>query len=1274
MKSVKKKNVVNVSKRRKRFMVYNKIKKLLAVALTASVGVTSLPGIDYYASAATTETMEQSAKQVSLAGNTDISEEDEGVFKVTVDDNGNITADGSEYDPDGEYVSSVDTPFSWDNVNMYFVITDRFNNGDKSNDHSYGRSGTSSSVPSSYKSTFESVAGSYASSGEKDAGSYESRVGTFHGGDLKGLTDYIDNGYFDALGTNAIWITAPYEQVHGAVFAGGMKHYAYHGYYALDYTEVDGNMGTAEDLEKFIDTAHEHGIRVVFDIVMNHSGYPDSYTIAEYYGANSELLTSKWQQSYFGESESSYTWEWDYSTKNSEHGALNYTSAWNNSWFTTSWQRMMAGRYGDGYTADEGGDELTYCSSGLPDFKTEDSSGKSLPDILSRKWEKEGQLKEKTAETNAMLSACGYGQIGSASVKQYLVAWLSNWVREYGVDGFRCDTAKHVTIDCWKDLNTQCDKALKEWRSNNPDKPGAQWTDDFWMTGEVFGQGLSMNYGGVDYSQAFDSLINFTFQGVAGQKGSALEATYSSYATYCNSGSNQNALSYVSSHDKGIGARGASVGTALLLCPGGVQTYYGDETSRQTGAGGEHGSRSQMTWNDKACLSNWQKVGRFRRNHIAVGAGQHKKISDSPYTFSRTYKGKATVGSETKTDFEDKVVVSLPGSAGTYDVDVSSVFEDGTVLVDSHSGEEYTVEGGKVSATCDSNGVILLGEPTEEPVAKAKVSASVTSGTVKEGTYSDDTITVKLTAQNVKDATYAINDCEVVDFTDSAEITIGADTAYEEITKIKVEGTSATDNEKVSKEFTYQRSKEPTVGVASEGLYVRVKASDFDKAPQIYAYSGTGETATEYTSAWPGDSMELDSSGEYYVYNKADVTSEVMVIVHSYIASKEDTPAWRSSADMVDPDPVKGSVELEKGASSGTFKSVVMATGDPGRVDVKYVDANGEVLKEIYRVGVVDAEYTVYAPETLSSIAGYQRAEDTKSEVTGKFTAEGETVEFVYDPSDGPIRTVAPPTETPTVAPETKEPTSEPTMEPTSEPTSKPTSEPTTKPTTEPTTKPTTKPTSEPTTKPTQVPDNNMTTPPAITVTPSAIETPDPYTVSLSASPKSKQYKGCKVKLTAAATGGSGTYKYQFAAESSSGALQILRSYSKKATYTWTPKKTGTYKIIVYAKDTGNGDKVINKEISFKVQKAPTLVVKKLLVKKLKQLQYKLSTAASGGTGGYKYKFTYTYKGKTKVIKAYSSTKTKKISLKKKGTYKFTVYIKDSAGTVKKKNKTVKIK
>ena len=78
--------------------------------------------------------------------------------------------------------------FTWDNLLCYFVLTDRFANGDTTNDHSYYR---------------------------KNDLSGDENVATFHGGDIKGLTDNID--YFKKLGINAIWITAPYEQVHGWV-------------------------------------------------------------------------------------------------------------------------------------------------------------------------------------------------------------------------------------------------------------------------------------------------------------------------------------------------------------------------------------------------------------------------------------------------------------------------------------------------------------------------------------------------------------------------------------------------------------------------------------------------------------------------------------------------------------------------------------------------------------------------------------------------------------------------------------------------------------------------------------------------------------------------------------------------------------------------------------------------------------------------------------------------------------------------------------------------
>ena len=142
-----------------------------------------------------------------------------------------------------------------DNPIVYFAVTDRFANGNPGNDRSYGR-------------------------GPDGAG----EAGTFHGGDLAGLTQKLRDGYFAKLGVNALWITAPYEQIHGWVVGGkqSFKHYAYHGYWPLDYTRLDANMGTPDELRALLDTAHAQGIRVLFDVVMNHPGYADLRTLAEY--------------------------------------------------------------------------------------------------------------------------------------------------------------------------------------------------------------------------------------------------------------------------------------------------------------------------------------------------------------------------------------------------------------------------------------------------------------------------------------------------------------------------------------------------------------------------------------------------------------------------------------------------------------------------------------------------------------------------------------------------------------------------------------------------------------------------------------------------------------------------------------------------------------------------------------------------------------------------------------------------------------------------------
>lgn len=135
-------------------------------------------------------------------------------------------------------------PFDYRNANIYFVMVDRFNNGDTSNDQSYGR--------------------------QKDG---KEEIGTFHGGDLKGVIEKLD--YIQSLGTDAIWLSPIVEQVHGFVGggdSGSFPFYAYHGYWTRDFTKIDENFGRDEDLKTLVEEAHKRGIKVLLDAVINHSG------------------------------------------------------------------------------------------------------------------------------------------------------------------------------------------------------------------------------------------------------------------------------------------------------------------------------------------------------------------------------------------------------------------------------------------------------------------------------------------------------------------------------------------------------------------------------------------------------------------------------------------------------------------------------------------------------------------------------------------------------------------------------------------------------------------------------------------------------------------------------------------------------------------------------------------------------------------------------------------------------------------------------------------
>jgi len=532
-----------------------------------------------------------------------------------------------------------------DNPIVYFVVTDRFLDGNPANNNSYGR--TRESKP-------------------------EDDIGTFHGGDLAGLTTKINEGWFRELGVNGIWITAPYEQIHGWVVGGNkeFKHFAYHGYYALDYTLLDRNMGSEDELRALVKAAHAQGIRVIFDVVMNHPGYGDIRSLAEFIGPRTEKKVGVLWKGY------------EAATLRDYHSYIDYNDpAWLG-WWGPDWIRSGLRGYTEG-----GRDDYTMQLAYLPDFKTEQTKPVDVPPFLKNK-----------ADTRVKA-------LPNATVRDYLVTWLTQWVHDFGIDGFRCDTVKHVEPASWSALKQAGVAALADWKEHNPQLK----IDDapFWMTGEYWGQGIERT---ALYDAGFDNLINFKFQDSAEEalaKGGGIDAAtldklFADYAKVLAQPANHNVLSYISSHDTKLFDRTRLIDAAdvLLLAPGGVQIFYGDETARPTGpftsGDKQQGTRSDMNWSsiDAAVLEHWRRLGQFRAHHVALARGAHSKLADSPYTFARVAA-------------DDKVVVAV-GATGSGKIKVAGVFADGTTLRDAYTGSTAKVENGEVAIAPHARGVVLL--------------------------------------------------------------------------------------------------------------------------------------------------------------------------------------------------------------------------------------------------------------------------------------------------------------------------------------------------------------------------------------------------------------------------------------------------------------------------------------------------------------------------------------------------------------------------------------
>lgn len=144
--------------------------------------------------------------------------------------------------------------FDWDEAVVYFMMTDRFFDGNESNNTASG------------------------------ADTYGDNPGLYHGGDFAGVTAKLD--YLQDLGVNTIWITPIVENVKGVAVTDEGKedvpyNAAYHGYWASDFTKLNPTLGTTEEFETMISEAHKRGMRIMVDIVVNHAGYGTESTFAD---------------------------------------------------------------------------------------------------------------------------------------------------------------------------------------------------------------------------------------------------------------------------------------------------------------------------------------------------------------------------------------------------------------------------------------------------------------------------------------------------------------------------------------------------------------------------------------------------------------------------------------------------------------------------------------------------------------------------------------------------------------------------------------------------------------------------------------------------------------------------------------------------------------------------------------------------------------------------------------------------------------------------------
>jgi pullulanase-type alpha-1,6-glucosidase len=432
--------------------------------------------------------------------------------------------------------------------NFYFVMADRFANGDESND-------TGGLDGDRMKHGFDPT----------DKGFY-------HGGDIAGLMDRLD--YIEGLGTTAIWLTPSFQNrpVQGT---GEDASAGYHGYWITDFTRIDPHFATNAELKSFIDEAHERGIKVFFDIITNHTADVISYEEGRYSYISKEAEP-------YRDAEGNAFDDADHAGKDTfppldPDVSFPYTPVLSDEDRDVKhpeWLNDVTNYHNRGDSTFAGESSLYGDFVGLDDLFTE------KPEVVE----------------------------GMTEIYQ---AWV-----DFGIDGFRIDTVKHVNMEFWQ-----------EFAPAIADEATRIGNDDFFAFGEVYDadprvMSTYTTRGGLD------ATIDFGYQQAAvafakGKETTGLRDFFAGDDYYTDTDSNAYSLpTFLGNHDMGRVGRflaETSSGEELLqrdklahalmyLTRGQPVVYYGDEQGF-TGDGGDKDARQDMFASQVASYNDDDLIG-----------------------------------------------------------------------------------------------------------------------------------------------------------------------------------------------------------------------------------------------------------------------------------------------------------------------------------------------------------------------------------------------------------------------------------------------------------------------------------------------------------------------------------------------------------------------------------------------------------------------------------------------------------------------------------------